>query len=90
MLPTKFPVLAYPQWFELTDPLKKCSNTLQLLDVYLALATHSIVTSEVPVTTLVFLGGMMIVGAIGSAGPPTSKQIATHKHQDTHTHTCRG
>lgn len=39
---------------------------------YLALATHSIVTSEVPVTTLVFLGGMMMVGAMGSAGPPTS------------------
>lgn len=40
---------------------------------HLALATHSIVTSDVPVTTLVFLGGMMIVGAMGSAGPPTSK-----------------
>lgn len=39
---------------------------------YLALATHSMVTSEVPVTTLVFLGGMMMVGAMGSAGPPTS------------------
>lgn len=30
------------------------------------------VTSEVPATTLVFLGGMMMVGAMGSAGPPTS------------------
>ena len=39
---------------------------------HLALATHSMVTSEVPVTTLVFLGGMMMVGAMGSAGLPTS------------------
>lgn len=39
---------------------------------HLALATHSMVTSDVPVTTLVFLGGMMMVGAMGSAGPPTS------------------
>lgn len=39
---------------------------------HLALATHSRVTSEVPATTLVFLGGMMMVGAMGSAGPPTS------------------
>lgn len=39
---------------------------------HLALATHSMVTSEVPATTLVFLGGMMMVGAMGSAGPPTS------------------
>lgn len=38
----------------------------------LALATHSMVTSEVPATTLVFLGGTMMVGAMGSAGPPTS------------------
>lgn len=30
------------------------------------------VTSEVPATTLVFLGGTMMVGAMGSAGPPTS------------------
>lgn len=48
-------------------------------DVHLALATHSMVTSEVPLTTLVFLGAMMMVGAIGSAGPPTSG--------DTHAHT---
>lgn len=46
--------------------------TLLCEGVYLALATHSIVTSVVPVTTLVFLGGMMMVGAMGSAGPPTS------------------
>lgn len=39
---------------------------------HLALATHSMVTSEVPATTLVFLGGMMMAGAMGSAGPPTS------------------
>lgn len=39
---------------------------------HLALATHSMVTSEVPATTLVFLGGTMMVGAMGSAGPPTS------------------
>lgn len=44
------------------------------LNIYLAFATHSMVTSEVPVTTLVFLGGMMMVGAMGSAGPPTSGQ----------------
>lgn len=30
------------------------------------------VTSEVPEMTLVFLGGMTMVGAMGSAGPPTS------------------
>lgn len=41
---------------------------------YLAFATHSMVTSEVPATTLVFLGGMMMVGAMGSAGPPTSEK----------------
>lgn len=41
---------------------------------HLALATHSMVTSEVPATTLVFLGGMMMVGAMGSAGPPTSEK----------------
>lgn len=43
---------------------------------HLALATHSMVTSEVPATTLVFLGGMMMVGAMGSAGPPTSGERA--------------
>lgn len=53
---------------------------------YLALATHSIVTSDVPVTTLVFLGGMMIVGAMGSAGPPISRW--TNKDtQKLHTNT---
>ena len=45
-------------------------------DTHLALATHSMVTSEVPATTLVFLGGMMMVGAMGSAGPPTSGERA--------------
>lgn len=39
---------------------------------HLALATHSMVTSEVPEMMLVFLGGMTMVGAMGSAGPPTS------------------
>ena len=39
---------------------------------HLALATHSMVTSELPATTLVFLGGMMMAGAMGSAGPLTS------------------
>lgn len=49
------------------------------------------VTSEVPVTTLVFLGGIMMVGAMGSAGPPTSGQtggdrgVRTHTYTDTHT-----
>lgn len=42
------------------------------------------VTSEVPVTTLVFLGGTMMVGAMGSAGPPTSRETGRHTH--THTH----
>lgn len=68
--------------------------TLQFQHVYLALATHSIVTSEVPVTTLVFRGGMMMVGAMGSAGPPTSRQtdrqVATHTYQQKHTRTWRG
>lgn len=63
--------------------------TLQCNNVYLAFATHSIVTSEVPVTTLVFLGGMMMVGAMGSAGPPTSRhtdrQVATHTHTNKNT-----
>lgn len=40
--------------------------------VYLALATHSMMASFLPMVTLVFLGGMMIDGAMGSAGPPTS------------------
>lgn len=44
----------------------------ELVCAHLALATHSMVTSDVPLTTLVFLGGMMMVGAMGSAGPPTS------------------
>lgn len=43
------------------------------IPTHLALATHSMVTSEVPATTLVFLGGTMMVGAMGSAGPPTSE-----------------
>lgn len=43
-----------------------------LFHTYLALATHSIATSEVPDTTLVFWGAMTMMGAIGSAGPPTS------------------
>lgn len=42
------------------------------METYLALATHSKVTSEVPETTLVLRGGIMMVGAMGSAGPPTS------------------
>lgn len=48
------------------------------------MATHSMVTSEVPVTTLEFLGGTMMVGAMGSAGPPTSRETGRHTH--THTH----
>ena len=44
------------------------------------------VTSEVPVTTLVFLGGTMMVGAMGSAGPPTSRETGRHTHTHTHTH----
>lgn len=40
--------------------------------LYLALATHSMTASFLPTVTLVFLGGMMIEGAMGSAGPPTS------------------
>lgn len=56
------------------------ANMLRVMqEVHLALATHSMVTSEVPLTTLVFLGAMIMVGAIGSAGPPTS--------EDTHTDT---
>lgn len=56
-------------------PFLNCSTfwVLHLVEgTHLALATHSMVTSEVPATTLVFLGGMMMVGAMGSAGPPTS------------------
>lgn len=45
----------------------------------LALATHSSVTSNVPTITLVFFGGIIIEGAMGSAGPPTSKE-----KQETH------
>ena len=40
--------------------------------IYLALATHSMIASFLPMVTLVFLGGMMMEGAMGSAGPPTS------------------
>lgn len=39
------------------------------------------VTSEVPITTLVFLGGMMMVGAMGSAGPPTSGRTDGSKNR---------
>lgn len=39
---------------------------------YLALATHSMMASFLPTVTLVFFGGMIMEGAIGSAGPPTS------------------
>lgn len=42
------------------------------MKLYLALATHSMMASFLPTVTLVFLGGMMIEGAMGSAGPPTS------------------
>lgn len=44
--------------------------------IYLALATHSMTASFLPTVTLVFLGGMMMEGAMGSAGPPTS--VVTH------------
>lgn len=47
--------------------------------VYLALATHSMMASFLPMVTLVFLGGMMIDGAMGSAGPPTSDAERTDK-----------
>lgn len=40
--------------------------------IHLALATHSMIASFLPMVTLVFLGGMMMEGAMGSAGPPTS------------------
>lgn len=65
-------------------------NGLWPCHVYLALATHSIVTSDVPVTTLVFLGGMMMVGAMGSAGPPTSTVInrLSHNNINKNRHTC--
>lgn len=43
-------------------------------ETYLAFATHSKVTSEVPAITLVLRGGIMMVGAMGSAGPPTSEE----------------
>lgn len=45
---------------------------------HLALATHSNVTSNVPTITLVFLGGIIIEGAMGSAGPPTSEEEQKH------------
>lgn len=48
------------------------SQSIGVRQTYLALATHSRVTSEVPEITLVLRGGMMMVGAMGSAGPPTS------------------
>lgn len=49
-------------------------------EMYLALATHSMMASFLPMVTLVFLGGMMMEGAMGSAGPPTS---VTHTQRDT-------
>ena len=62
------------------DRLSKSVSILALLDMcvcevkrYLALATHSMIASFLPMVTLVFLGGMIIAGAMGSAGPPTSK-----------------
>lgn len=60
------------------------------VETHLALATHSSVTSEVPVTMLVLRGGMMMVGAMGSAGPPTSERRMKKCWQPqtlTHTHT---
>lgn len=55
------------------------------LKIYLALATHSMIASFLPIVTLVFLGGMMIDGAMGSAGPPTSimhKEIHTGRQKN--------
>lgn len=46
----------------------------QEAETYLALATHSRITSEVPAITLVLRGEIMMVGAIGSAGPPISEE----------------
>lgn len=46
----------------------------QEAQTYLALATHSRITSEVPAITLVLRGEIMMVGAIGSAGPPISEE----------------
>lgn len=51
--------------------------------IYLALATHSMMASFLPTVTLVFLGGMMIEGAMGSAGPPTSiAHTRTHRRKE--------
>lgn len=50
-------------------PLKPNQN---LLNAYLAFATHSMMASFLPTVTVVFFGAMMMEGAMGSAGPPTS------------------
>lgn len=52
------------------------------VNTYLALATHSMMASFLPTVTVVFFGGMMMEGAMGSAGPPTSIAFI-----ETHTHT---
>lgn len=51
---------------------ERASARVCVVKRYLALATHSMIASFLPMVTLVFLGGMMIAGATGSAGPPTS------------------
>lgn len=48
--------------------------SLRSLPYYLALATHSMTASFLPTVTLVFFGGTMMEGAMGSAGPPTSRK----------------
>lgn len=54
-------------------------TTYLSVNTYLALATHSMMASFLPTVTVVFFGGMMMEGAIGSAGPPTSIAfIETH------------
>ncbi len=65
-------------YLHLSFPQHPCAPPFK---IYLALATHSMMASFLPMVTLVFLGGMMIAGAMGSAGPPTS---------NTHTETYRG
>lgn len=54
--------------------MSACAHT----HTHLALATHSRVTSNVPTITLVFFGGIIIDGAMGSAGPPMSKVKQKH------------
>lgn len=56
-----------------------------VLKMYLALATHSMIASFRPMVTLVFLGGMMMDGAMGSAGPPTSN---THRSAQRQMEKC--